>query len=261
MAEICTTPQRFEGTCNSCDQYGHRHYNYARVSSHLNVDGVGAVAPQLVGAGGGAGAVEHQQARPQQQQRPHSIGAGGGAGAVEHQRARPQQQQRPPHSMGAGVGARAEETQQQQQSPQQEPEPSVVTEGAAAATSAMDRWILAAEGPTGDGAIPGGGSGAGTMGATFTRWQQEHLVVPSSWSGPLQQQRYHVTPAVTRSRVLPLGVSRTFTLLAAEEDVARTLTQPDAALCDSGELPAGPAYLLETSETYEQAHAGPQDRI
>ena len=119
MAEICTTPQRFEDTCNSCDQYGHRHYNYARVSSHLIVDGVGAVAPQLVGAGGGAGAVEHQQARPQQQQRPpHSMGAGGGAGAVEHQRARPQQQQRPPHSTGAGVGAGAEETQQQRQSPQ-----------------------------------------------------------------------------------------------------------------------------------------------
>ena len=137
----------------------------------------------------------------------------------------------------------------------------MVTEGAAAATSAIDRWILAAEGPTGDGTIPGGGYGAGTMVATFTRGKQEHLVVPSSWSGPLQQQRYRVTSAVTRSRVLPLGVSRTFTLLAVEEDLARTLTQPDAALCDSEELPAGPAHLLETSETYEQAHAGPQDRI
>ena len=68
--------------------------------------------PQLMGAGGGAGAVEHQQARPQQQQRPsHSMGAGGGAGEVEHQRARTQQQQRPPHSMGAGGGAGAVEYQ------------------------------------------------------------------------------------------------------------------------------------------------------
>ena len=41
----------------------------------------------------------------------------------------------------------------------------------------------------------------------------------------------------------------------------RTLAQPDAALCDSEELPAGPAHLLETPETYEQAHAGPHDRI
>ena len=27
MAQICTTPQRFEGTCNSCSQYGPRHHN------------------------------------------------------------------------------------------------------------------------------------------------------------------------------------------------------------------------------------------
>ena len=61
--------------------------------------------PQLMGAGGAAGAVEHQRARPQQQQRPsHSMGAVGGAGEVEHQRARPQQEKRPPHSMGAGGG-------------------------------------------------------------------------------------------------------------------------------------------------------------
>ena len=80
--------------------------------------------PQLMGAGGGAGAVEHQRARPQQQQRPpNSMGAGGGAGAVEHQRARPQQQQRPPHSMRARGGAGAVEYQrawpQQQQRPPQ----------------------------------------------------------------------------------------------------------------------------------------------
>ena len=50
--------------------------------------------PQLMGARGGARAVEHQRARPQQQQRlPHSMGAGGDAGAVE------------PLLMGAGGGA------------------------------------------------------------------------------------------------------------------------------------------------------------
>ena len=247
--------------------------------------------PQLMGAGGGAGAVEHQRARPQQQQRPpHSVGAGGGARAVEYQRARPQQHQRPPHSMGAGdgagagehqrarsqqqqrppphsmgavVGAVAEKTQQQRQSPQQELEPSVVTDGVTAATSATDRWIPAAERPTGDGTISGGGSGVETVAATFTRGQQNHLVVRSSSPGPLQQQRYRVTPAVTRSksRKQPPGVSRTFTLLAAEEDIARTLVQPDAVFCDSEELPAGPAHLLETPGTYAQAHVGPYDRI
>ena len=48
--------------------------------------------PQLMGAEGGAGVVEHWRARPQQQQQPpHSMGAKGGAGVVEYQRARPQQ--------------------------------------------------------------------------------------------------------------------------------------------------------------------------
>ena len=217
--------------------------------------------PHSMGAGGGAGAVEYQRARPQQQQRPpQSMGAGGGAGAVEYERARPQQHQPPPHSMGAGVGEVAEKTQQQRQSQQQELEPSVVTDGAAAATSAMDRWIPAAERPTGDETIPGGGSGAGTVAATSTRGQQDHLVVRLSSPGPLQQQRYRVTPAVTRSRSKeqPPGVSRTFTLLAAEEDIARTLAQPDAVFCDSEKLPEGPAHLLETPA---QAHAGPYGRI
>ena len=136
-----------------------------------------------------------------------------------------------------------------------------MTAGAVAAASAMDRWIPVAEGPTCDGTIPGGGSGAGTVAATFTRGQQEHLVVPSSSPGPLQQQRYRVTPAVMRSRAKPPEVSRTFTFLVAEEDIARTLTQPGATLCDSEELPAGPTHLLKTSETYEQAHARPHDRI
>ena len=164
---------------------------------------------------------------------------------------------------GSRGRGRAEEIQQQWQSPQQELEPSVLTDGAAAATSATDRGIPAAGRPTGDGTIPGGGSGVGTVAATSTRRQQDHLVVRSSSPGPLQQQRYRVTPAVTRSRSReqPPGVSRTFTLLSAEEDIARTLAQPDAVFCDSEELPAGPAHLLETPETYAQAHAGPHDRI
>ena len=224
---------------------GAAEYQRARPQQHQR-------SPQLMGAGGGAGAVEYQRARPQQHQRPpYSMGARGGAGAVEHQRARSQQQQRPPpHLMGAGVGAGAEETQQQRQSPQQELEPSVLTDGAAAATSATDWWIPAAERPTGDGTIPGGGSGAGTVAATSPRGQQDHLVVRSSSPGPLQQQRYRVTLAVTRSRSRehPPGVSRTFTLLAAEEDITRTLAQPDVVFCDS-------------EETYAQAHAGPHDRI
>ena len=165
--------------------------------------------------------------------------------------------------MGAGGGAGEEETQQQRQLPQQELEPSMVTEGAAAATSAMDQSIPAAEGPTGDGTIPGGRSGAGTVAATFTRGQQDHLVVPSFSPGPLQQQRYRVTPAVTRSRsrAQPQEVSKTFTLLTAEADIEQTLAQPDAAFCGSEELPAGPAHLLETPETYKQAHVGSHDRI
>ena len=167
--------------------------------------------------------------------------------------------------MGAGVGAVAEKTQHQRQSPQQELESSVVTDGAGAATSATDRWIPAAERSTGDETISGGGSGAGTVAASSTRGQQDHLVVRSPSPGPLQQQRYRLTPAVTRSRSRsrkqPPGVSRTFTLLAAEEDIARTLTQPDAVFCDSEELAAGPAHLLETPEMYAQAHAGPYGRI
>ena len=139
----------------------------------------------------------------------------------------------------------------------------MATDGAAAATSATDRRIPEAERPTSDGTIPGGGSGAGTVAASFTKGQQDHLVVRSSLPGPLQQQRYRVIPVVTRSRSReqPPGVSRTFTLLAAEEDIARILAQSDAVFCDSEELPAGPAHLLETSETYAQAHAGLHDRI
>ena len=86
-------------------------------------------------------------------------------------------------------------------------------------------------------------------------------MVLSSSPGPLQQQRYRVPPAVVRSSAQPLGVSKTLTLLAVEEDIPRTLAQPEAALCDSEELPAGPVHLLETPEMYEQAYAGSHDRI
>ena len=42
MAQICTTPQRFEGTCKSCGQYGHRHHNciantYHNTHAHANI--------------------------------------------------------------------------------------------------------------------------------------------------------------------------------------------------------------------------------
>ena len=43
MAQICTTQQRFEGTCNSCGQYSHRHHNciitntYHNTHAHVNV--------------------------------------------------------------------------------------------------------------------------------------------------------------------------------------------------------------------------------
>ena len=57
------------------------------------------------------------------------------------------------------------------------------------------------------------------------------------------------------------GSIKDVTLLAAEEDIARTLAQPDAVFCDSEELPADPAHLLETPETYAQAHAGSYGRI
>ena len=126
--------------------------------------------PQLMGAGGSAGAMEHQQARPQQQQwPPHSIGTGDGAGAGEHQRAQSQQQQRPPppRSMGAGVGAVAEKTQHQRQSPQQELEPSVVTDGVGAATSATYWWIPAAETSTGDETISVRGVWSGNGGGVI----------------------------------------------------------------------------------------------
>ena len=221
-----------------------------------------------MGAVGGAGEGGHQRARPQQEQRPpHSMGAGGGvgggAGAVE------------PHLMGTGGGAGA------MLPPYLNGSRGRGRSGGDTATAAVaaagvgtvggDRRSGCGDfgdGPvdTGsrrahrNGTIPGGGFGAETVAAILTRGQQEHLVVLLSSPGPLQQQRYRVTPAVTRSRAQPPGVSRTFTLLTAEEDIARTLAQPDAALCDSEELPAGPAHLLETLEVYEEAHAGPHDR-
>ena len=89
--------------------------------------------PHSMGAGGGAGAVEHQRAQPQQLQRPpHSMGAGGGAGVVEYQRAWPQQQQRPPQLMGAGDDAGAMEHQRARPHQQQRPPHSMEAGGDAA---------------------------------------------------------------------------------------------------------------------------------
>ena len=51
------------------------------------------------------------------------------------------------------------------------------------------------------------------------------------------------------------GVSGVFAALTTGEETARTLDE------DDGELPAGPALLLVTPETYAQALAGPHSRI
>ena len=166
--------------------------------------------------------------------------------------------------MGAGVGAVAEKTRHQRQSPQQELEPSVVTDGAGAATSATDRWIPVEKGPpamkpfpagvcrgNGGGVIHEGAAGPPGGAVAFTR-------TATGAAAPCDTSGYEIE---MRSRKQPPGVLRTFTLLAAEEDIARTLAQPDAVFCDSEELAAGPAHLLETPEMHEQAHAGPYGRI
>ena len=74
-----------------------------------------------------------------------------------------------------------------------------------------------------------------------------------------RRQAYEVTPAMTRSRSRSSsrhdGVSGAFAALTTGEDTVRTLDD------DDGELPAGPAHLLVTPETYAQAHAGPHSRI
>ena len=85
--------------------------------------------------------------------------------------------------------------------------------------------------------------------------------MPSSSPGvPLQQQRYRVTPAVTRSRSTAQPPAGTFALLAVEEDIARVLAENDMAPGDV-ELPAGPAHLLETPETDTAARAGPDAHV
>ena len=74
-----------------------------------------------------------------------------------------------------------------------------------------------------------------------------------------RRQAYEVTPAMTRSGSRSSsrqdGVSGTFAALTMGEETVRTLDK------DDGELPAGPAHLLVTPETYAQAHAGPHSRI
>ena len=74
-----------------------------------------------------------------------------------------------------------------------------------------------------------------------------------------RRQAYDVTPAMTRSRSRSSsrhdGVSGAFAALTTGEETVRTLHE------DDGELPAGPAHLLVTPETYAQAHAGSHIRI
>ena len=74
-----------------------------------------------------------------------------------------------------------------------------------------------------------------------------------------RRQAYEVTPAMTRPRLRSSsrhgGVSGAFVALTTGEETVRTLDE------DNGELPASPAHLLVTPETYAQAHAGPHSRI
>ena len=74
-----------------------------------------------------------------------------------------------------------------------------------------------------------------------------------------RRQGYEVTPAMTRSRSRSSsrhdGVSGALAALTTREETVRTLDE------DDGELPASPAYLLVTPETYAQANAGPHSRI
>ena len=74
-----------------------------------------------------------------------------------------------------------------------------------------------------------------------------------------RRQACEVTPAMTRSRSRsssrPDGISGAFAALTTGEKTVRTLDE------DNGELPAGPAHLLVTPETYAQAHAGPHSPI
>ena len=74
-----------------------------------------------------------------------------------------------------------------------------------------------------------------------------------------RRQAYEVTPAMTQSRSRSSsrqdGVSGAFAALTTGEETVRILDE------DDGELPAGPAHLLVTPETYAQAHAGPHSHI
>ena len=68
MVQICTTPQRFEGTCNSCGQYGHRHHNcitntYHNTHAHANI-----ISYPSGFNWGGSGTMPWPQQDPQQQQ-------------------------------------------------------------------------------------------------------------------------------------------------------------------------------------------------
>ena len=76
---------------------------------------------------------------------------------------------------------------------------------------------------------------------------------------PTRRKAYEGTPAMARSRSRSSsrhdGVSGAFAALTTGEETVWTLDE------DDGELPAGPAHLLVTPETYAQPHAGPHSRI
>ena len=76
---------------------------------------------------------------------------------------------------------------------------------------------------------------------------------------PTRRKAYEVTPVMARSKSRSSsrhdGVSGAFAALPTGEEAVWTLDE------DDGELPAGPAHLLVTPETYAQPHAGPHSRI
>ncbi|CAB1119977.1 unnamed protein product [Ectocarpus sp. CCAP 1310/34] len=74
------------------------------------------------------------------------------------------------------------------------------------------------------------------------------------------RQQHEVTPAVTRSGSRRTGMPGAFALLAADEQMTRSLSGPTADIDDPA-LPNGLVPDLETPETYKQAHAGPHDVI
>ena len=71
-----------------------------------------------------------------------------------------------------------------------------------------------------------------------------------------------VTPAVTRSRAKRDGLwPGTFALMATQEDIARSIAELSPPDVVETELPSELACIMETPETYVQAHTGPHHDI